>query len=68
MSKTKEKLYYVIPLGVLREIIKQNAEKPNEYIQLFELTQDRIFSKTELEQHGNIEERGLIITGGENAD
>lgn len=56
-----EKFYYAIPVGVLREFMKQNADVPNDAVQLFELNPEHIFSESELKESGGLERRGITI-------
>ena len=56
-----EKLYYAIPLGVLRAFAKQNEDAPDNAIQLFELVPEHVFSEDELRQSGGFERRGITI-------
>lgn len=72
----KAETYFLsVPLAVLRRFVEMNKDKPDNWSQLFELDPRRIFSKSEIEQMGNIESNGSIIVdldklykGGGNAN
>lgn len=54
-------LYFAVPLGVLRRFAQENKDESDEYIQLFELKPEFVFSKEELLQNGEMKEKGAVI-------
>jgi len=57
-----EKFYLAVPLGVLREFVKQNEGDPDNYLQLLELFPEHILSEEDLTvADGEIQRKGMIV-------
>lgn len=61
MTDLRNEVFLGVPLGVLRRFVQMNETHPDSYLQLFELDPKMIFSKSELEQMGELESNGTII-------
>ena len=58
------KHYLAIPLGVLRRFTEENKNEPDEYLQLFELKPEFIFSENELSNRDQIKRKSTIVSDG----
>lgn len=61
--KVSERFFYAIPLGVLRRFINENKDEPDNFIQLFELKSDQVFSEKELPE---LREKSMVIINRDN--
>ena len=59
-----ERYFLAIPLGVLRRFLDENKNDSDEYLQLFELTPDHIYSESELSGKGTLKPKSTIILDG----
>lgn len=62
---TKERFFLAVPLGVLRRFLDENKNEGDEYLQLFELVPEHIYSEEELTNgFGEIKAKSTIIMDG----
>ena len=61
--KMTDRLFFAIPLGVLRRFINENKDEPDNFIQLFELKSDQVFSEKELPE---LREKSMVIINRDN--
>lgn len=56
-----ETFFLAVPLGVIREFVKQNKNEPDNFIQLFELEPSRIFTEEEIKSVTELQRKGVVI-------
>ena len=67
MTKSKEKYYLAVPLGVLRRFIEENKNDPDTYLQLFELVPEHIYPESAFTQNNaKLKSKSTIIISGDN--
>lgn len=59
---TKERYFLAVPLGVVRRFLEENKNEDDDYIQLFQLSPDHIYSESELVNgDGEIKTKSTVI-------
>ena len=62
-----ERLFLVVPLGVLRKFVEENKEEDDYFLQLFELTPNHIYSESELtNEQFTLKTKSTIVIDGNN--
>ncbi len=56
-----EKLYYAIPLIVLRKFVEMNKDFGDNFMQILEIDPTFLFTEEEITQKGELKSNGIVI-------
>lgn len=61
MTTQPTKFYLAVPLGVLRRFVEMNKDYEDDFLQMFEIIPQMIFTQSQLEQSGALKSNGTVI-------